>query len=194
MKNLIDKIRLLRDKRRAVILAHNYQLPEVQDLADFTGDSLELSRKAAATDAEVIVFCGVWFMAETAAILCPGKPVLIPDPQAEETFLNSKLKWDELEAAPHRELLAWHRQLIRLRRDTPALREGGFEELDLRYEAREPWLAVRRGPLSVVYNFGEESRLVPGLDGEVILSTSPENVALREGAAYLPGRSVVILG
>jgi len=82
MTNMIEKIRNLRNTRHAVILAHNYQLAEIQDIADFTGDSLELSRKAAATDAEVIVFCGVWFMAETAAILCPSKTVLIPDRHA----------------------------------------------------------------------------------------------------------------
>jgi quinolinate synthase len=82
MQNLIDRIQTLKTEKNAVILAHNYQLADVQDLADFTGDSLELSRKAAATDADVIVFCGVWFMAETAAILCPGKTVLIPDRHA----------------------------------------------------------------------------------------------------------------
>ena len=82
MTSIHDRIRDLARRRKAVILAHNYQLPEVQDVADFRGDSLELSRKAAATDAETIVFCGVYFMAETAAILCPTKRVLIPDPQA----------------------------------------------------------------------------------------------------------------
>ena len=76
---LIDKIRLLRTERDAVILAHNYQPGDIQDIADYTGDSLGLSVKAAETDANVIVFCGVRFMAETAAILSPHKTVLLPD-------------------------------------------------------------------------------------------------------------------
>jgi len=78
-ERLLGKIKKLKDDRKAVILAHNYQPGEIQDLADFTGDSLGLSIKAAETDAEVIVFCGVQFMAETAAILSPEKTVLLPD-------------------------------------------------------------------------------------------------------------------
>jgi quinolinate synthase len=76
------EVRSLAKEREAVILAHNYQLPEVQDVADYVGDSLGLSRQAAKADGELIVFCGVHFMAETASVLCPGKTVLIPDPRA----------------------------------------------------------------------------------------------------------------
>jgi len=79
---LVGRIDALRSQRSAVILAHNYQIPPIQDLADFVGDSLQLSEQAAATDAPLIVFCGVHFMAETAALLCPDKRVLIPDLEA----------------------------------------------------------------------------------------------------------------
>ncbi|MCL0098387.1 quinolinate synthase NadA [Dehalococcoidia bacterium] len=79
---LIESILERKKRRNAIILAHNYQLGEVQDIADFVGDSLELSQKAAETGAEVIVFCGVHFMAETASIISPNKTVLLPDMQA----------------------------------------------------------------------------------------------------------------
>jgi len=80
--DLLAEINRLRKERNAIILAHYYQKPEIQDLADFVGDSLELSKKAAATDADVIAFCGVRFMAETAKILSPEKIVVLPDMDA----------------------------------------------------------------------------------------------------------------
>ena len=77
-----ERIKELKKKNNAVLIAHNYQIGEVQDVADFVGDSLELSQKAAQIEADIIVFCGVHFMAETAAILSPGKTILIPDKEA----------------------------------------------------------------------------------------------------------------
>lgn len=96
-QKLISEIEELKKKRNAVILAHNYQIPEIQDLADFVGDSLGLSQQAAKTKAETIVFCGVHFMAETAAILCPEKRVLIPNLDAG-CSLASSISLEELKA------------------------------------------------------------------------------------------------
>lgn len=90
-----DEVRRLAKERNAVILAHNYQLPEIQDIADYVGDSLGLSRVAAETDADVIVFCGVHFMAETAKILSPDKTVIIPDERAGCSLADS-ITADEL--------------------------------------------------------------------------------------------------
>src|SRR3990167_5437637 len=81
-KKLIEEIKKWRKKRGALILAHNYQIPAIQDIADFIGDSLELSKQAASAPEKLIVFCGVHFMAESAAIFSPEKTVLIPDLKA----------------------------------------------------------------------------------------------------------------
>jgi quinolinate synthase len=94
---LQDEVRALAEERDAVILAHNYQLPEIQDVADFVGDSLGLSQQAARTDAAVIAFCGVHFMAETASILSPDKTVLLPDLDAGCSLADS-ITGDQLRA------------------------------------------------------------------------------------------------
>ncbi len=86
---LQDEVRALAEERGALILAHNYQLPEIQDVADYVGDSLGLSQQAANAARETIAFCGVHFMAETASILCPDKRVLIPDPDAGCSLADS---------------------------------------------------------------------------------------------------------
>src|SRR3954471_2370780 len=95
--DLQGEIKTLARQRNAVILAHNYERAEVQDVADYVGDSLGLSREAARTDADVIVFCGVHFMAETAAILSPQKTVLLPD-MAAGCSLASMIDADQLRA------------------------------------------------------------------------------------------------
>jgi quinolinate synthase len=99
-RDIVDEIERLKAERNAVIIAHNYQIPDVQDIADFLGDSLQLSREAAELDCDVIVFCGVHFMAETAAILAPSKTVLIPDegagcPMADMITAEELKNWKE---------------------------------------------------------------------------------------------------
>ena len=91
------EVRELAEQRDAVILAHNYQVPEIQDVAHFVGDSLGLSRQAAAAGGQTIAFCGVHFMAETASILCPDKTVLLPDLEAGCSLADS-ITADELRA------------------------------------------------------------------------------------------------
>lgn len=86
---LVDQINRLREEKHAVVLAHNYQIPEIQDIADVTSDSLGLSIEASKTDADVIVFCGVHFMAESAKILSPEKKVLLPNMSAGCSLADS---------------------------------------------------------------------------------------------------------
>ena len=89
MMNLKEEIRRMCREKNAVIMAHYYTDGEIQDIADFVGDSLALAQKAATTDADIIVMCGVHFMGETSKILCPDKKVLVPDPEATCSLAES---------------------------------------------------------------------------------------------------------
>jgi maltooligosyltrehalose trehalohydrolase len=124
-------------------------------------------------------------------------PAGIPDPQAAETFQQSRLDWNELEHSPHFELLDWHRQLVRLRRAWPDLYAGGFPGIAVAFDEAARWLAFRRGALQVVCNLGQAAQLVPLLPGagcaRVLLASAPSG-PMGSDRLQLPGQSVAILG
>lgn len=145
-EELRERILALKEKRNAVILAHNYQRPEVQDLGDFVGDSLGLARRAAETDAEVIVFCGVHFMAETASILCPDRVVLLPD-------LNAGCPMADMAAA---------RDLKRFREDHPGVTVISYVNTTAAVKALSDYCCTSSNAVEVVRRVeGEEILFLP---------------------------------
>jgi len=143
-RGLEDKIKELKKKRKAVILVHNYQLPEVQDVADFRGDSLELSRVAAKTDAEVIVFCGVHFMAETASILSPDKKVIVPDILAGCPMANMMNAFD----------------LLKLKKEHPKAVAVGYVNTSAEVKAELDYCCTSTNATTVVNHLKNEEEII----------------------------------
>jgi quinolinate synthase len=143
-RELEEKIKDLKKKRNAMILAHNYQLPEVQDVADYRGDSLELSRVAAKTDAEVIVFCGVHFMAETASILSPQKKVIVPDIHAGCPMANMIKPQD----------------VIKLKKEHPKAAVVGYVNTSAEVKAELDYCCTSTNATTVVNHLRDEEEII----------------------------------
>jgi maltooligosyltrehalose trehalohydrolase len=123
------------------------------------------------------------------------KPEDTADPQAPETFLRSKLDWEELSRAPHAEILEWHQRLVRLRRREPALTDGELERVRVRFDEARQWLAMERGAITVAVNFSALHQTVPLAAGEQrVLLASEGGIAASGGAVALPADAVAILG
>jgi len=144
LTELEEKIKELKKKRNAIILVHNYQLPEVQDVADFRGDSLELSRIAAKTDAKVIIFCGVHFMAETASILCPDKKVIMPDIAAGCPMANMITAQD----------------LIRLKKEHPQAVAVGYVNTSAEVKAELDYCCTSTNAVAVVNALKDKEEII----------------------------------
>jgi len=143
-EQIVNKINELKKKRNAVILVHNYQLAEVQDIADFRGDSLELSRAAAKTQAEVIVFCGVYFMAETASILSPNKKVIMPDVAAGCPMANMMTADD----------------LRKLKKDHPGAVAVGYVNTSAEVKAELDYCCTSTNAVAVVNALKDEKEII----------------------------------
>ena len=118
----------------------------------------------------------------------------IPDPESRETFERSKLRWDELRQAQHAEMLAWYRELIRLRRATPCLNDGEPGQARVTYDEREKWLRMERGSITVCCNLGKGKHAFPVAKGGRVILVSREGVQVKDGALMLPPDSVAVVG
>jgi len=167
-QKLIEDILQLKKERKAVILAHNYQIPEVQDIADFSGDSLGLSQEASKTEAEIILFCGVHFMAETAAILCPEKTVLIPDLNAGCPMAN----------------MITLRQLKELKKKHPEAMVVTYINSKAEIKAESDYCCTSSNAIKVVQSIPEDKQIIFIPDkylGSYVASQTRRNLILWEG-------------
>jgi maltooligosyltrehalose trehalohydrolase len=122
-------------------------------------------------------------------------PEILPDPQSEDTFLRSKLDWNDLQRPGHRELLEWHRSLIRRRRQTPALRDGRMEGISVRFDEAARWLVMVRGPVAVVCNFAETPQHIPVHEcaGRHVVLASEKGITVENDGIFLPAHAVALM-
>lgn len=175
MKNIQQAIRDLASKKNAVILAHYYQRAEIQDVADFIGDSLALAQKAAQTNADILVMCGVHFMAETAKILCPNKKVLIPDPTAGCSLADSCKAED---------LAAWKLQ-------HPDYQVVSYVNTSAAVKALTDVVVTSSNALKIVNHLPENAKILFGPDqnlGAYINSVTGRNMELWNGCCHVHSR------
>ena len=168
---LVESIQKLKRERKAIILAHVYQRGEIQDIADYVGDSLDLSRKAVGTDADVIVFCGVQFMAETAAILNPSKTVLLPDRRAGCGLAD----------------MATAEKIIRFKEDAPPLMVVSYVNSSVEVKAESDICCTSANAISVVNSLSCDTVLfVPDKNlGSHVAEHSDKKILLWDGYCYV---------
>ena len=172
---LHEEISRLKKEKDAVIMAHYYTNPEIQDVADFIGDSLALARKAAETDARVIVMCGVHFMGETAKILCPEKTVLVPDPEAGCSLADS------CPAAQFEEFISRH----------PGHTVISYVNTTAAVKALTDIVVTSGNALKIVNSLPADEKIIFGPDrnlGEYINSLTGRNMVLWDGACHVHER------
>jgi len=170
-----DDIRALCAQKNAVIMAHYYQRPEIQDVADFIGDSLALAQQAAKTDADIIVLCGVHFMAETAKILCPAKKVLIPDPMAGCSLADSCRAED---------LAEWKRQ-------HPGYKVVSYVNTSAAVKALTDIVVTSSNALKIVSLMPKDEKILFGPDhnlGSYIISQTGRSMELWNGCCHVHAR------
>ena len=172
MENLVDKINELRKKKNAVIMAHYYQTSDIQDIADYVGDSLALAQQAAKTNADIIVLCGVHFMGETAKILCPDKKVLIPDINAG-CFLADSCPADEFG---------------KFVKEHPGYTVISYVNTSAAVKAYTDVVVTSSNAKQIVESFPPEEKIIFGPDhnlGNYINSITGRNMLLWNGACHV---------